>query len=252
MKRLKRLLLSHTVNIYPQYNVKRTYTSTKNMSMKKWLLRTFSILFQLILMLFLPFWLLIRGSVFLYESYGWHYIPALLVCGGVVFLLLLIYVAMIWDAVFGANKMTRRTVKAKMVFVMCIMMLFTGYTLLNLSNANAKTEDVRKEYHSLHPYLRVAVGTFVLVDNDALITDLSRRTEDYKKMGLKTIKNSLHYQQPTGYVHAMDLRTKDRSEIRNFLLKSYFQLMGFNTLRHMGTADHLHVSLSNRNKPGVI
>jgi len=44
----------------------------------------------------------------------------------------------------------------------------------------------------------------------------------------------------------LDLRTIGRSERRNRLTAAYFQLMGFRTLRHLGTADHLHVSLPPR------
>lgn len=218
----------------------------------KRLYKTLAIIFQLLFMLFLPFWLLIRGSVFLYEAYGWHYSLAILACSVCVFLVLLIYVAMVWDAVFGANKISRKSLKVKIALVIGFMFLYAGYTLFNLSNANAKTEEVRKEYRALHPYLRIAVGTFVFVDNGVLVTDLSRKKEDYKKMGLKTLNHSLHYPQSTGYVHAMDLRTKGRNEVRNTLLKWYFQLMGFNTLRHIGTADHLHVSLTNRDRPKAI
>ncbi|MEL6653147.1 MAG: hypothetical protein AAFQ87_20280, partial [Bacteroidota bacterium] len=127
-----------------------------------------------------------------------------------------------------------------------------GYSLINLSGANAKSEDVKQEYTSLHPYMRLAVGTFVLADQGLLVTDMSRVQEDYQKMGLKTNKSSLHYKQSDGYVHAMDLRTKGRSELRNSLTQWYFRLMGFNTLRHGGTADHLHISLSIHDKPGVI
>ncbi|MEL6925882.1 MAG: hypothetical protein AAFO94_17705, partial [Bacteroidota bacterium] len=76
--------------------------------------------------------------------------------------------------------------------------------------------------------------------------------EDYKRMGLKTKRHSLHYQQPSGFVHAVDLRTNNRSWLRNFLLRSYFQLMGFNTLRHGGTGDHLHVSILSHARPGAI
>jgi hypothetical protein len=41
----------------------------------------------------------------------------------------------------------------------------------------------------------------------------------------------------------MDLRTKGRSQARNALTVAYFRIMGFRSLRHVGTADHLHVSL---------
>jgi len=53
----------------------------------------------------------------------------------------------------------------------------------------------------------------------------------------------LHYPQPDGYVHAIDLRTAGRGFVRNRLVQAYFWSMGFVTLRHVGTADHLHVEL---------
>jgi hypothetical protein len=49
--------------------------------------------------------------------------------------------------------------------------------------------------------------------------------------------------QEDGYVHAMDLRTEGRTELRNRGIQLGFWLLGFSTLRHVGTADHLHVSL---------
>jgi hypothetical protein len=62
-------------------------------------------------------------------------------------------------------------------------------------------------------------------------------------MGLSVNPNSLHYRQQNGYVHAVDLRTRDQSMIRNYLLQFSLEMMGFETLRHVGTADHLHVAL---------
>jgi hypothetical protein len=62
-------------------------------------------------------------------------------------------------------------------------------------------------------------------------------------MGLPVHDSSLHYAQPDGYVHAVDLRTIGRREVKNRLVQLYFALMGFATLRHVGTADHLHVEL---------
>ena len=84
------------------------------------------------------------------------------------------------------------------------------------------------------------------------MTDANRQPEDYRKMGLKSKKNSLHYQQSNGFVHAFDVRTKNRSWLRNGLLQLYFKAMGFNTLRHGGTGDHLHISLKSRDRPCAI
>ena len=121
-----------------------------------------------------------------------------------------------------------------------------------ISSDNIKSEGLRKEINELHPILRMGVSTFVLMDGDLIITDASRVPEDYNKMGLKTIKNSLHYKQKDGYAYAIDLRTTRRSEWRNQAMTIYFKLLGFNTLRHTGTGDHLHVSLNCHYRKGAI
>ena len=56
-------------------------------------------------------------------------------------------------------------------------------------------------------------------------------------------ETSLHYPQADGFVYAVDVRTLGRPEWRNQVVSLYFQVMGFRTLRHVGTADHLHVEL---------
>jgi hypothetical protein len=209
-------------------------------------------LLQLGLMLALPFWLLIRGTVWLYEGQGWPASLALLVMLGGVFLLMLVYVTMFYQSLVGARKLNRRQIKRKSYLVLALMLGFVGYSLFNLSAPHAKGEAVREEYTALHPLLRLSVGTFLLFNDDLLVTDMARSTHDYQAMGLKSLKNSLHYPQADGYVYAMDLRTRGHSELRNRLMAGYFWLMGFNILRHVGTADHLHVSLSVRGLPGVI
>ena len=100
----------------------------------------------------------------------------------------------------------------------------------------------------VHPLIRVAASTIILVDDEVMITGLGRTPDDYANMGLPQRENSLHYEQADGFVHAMDLRTVGRSDIRNDLTEFYFKAMGFSTLRHVGTADHLHVSLPIRNR----
>ena len=75
---------------------------------------------------------------------------------------------------------------------------------------------------------------------------------DYDAMNLAEKKRSLHYTQADGYVHALDLRTKGRSEAWNGWAKTYFELMGFRTLRHSGTEDHLHISLKIHDNPAAL
>lgn len=132
---------------------------------------------------------------------------------------------------------------------MVFLLMYCGYALFYVSGANVKSPAVASEYKSLHPILRLGISTVIFIDPSLLITDADRRPEDYDRMGLKRKLQSLHYRQNNGYVHAVDIRTNDRSSLRNWLLKIYFRSMGFNVLRHGGTADHLHVSLYSRQSP---
>jgi hypothetical protein len=83
------------------------------------------------------------------------------------------------------------------------------------------------------------------------LTDATRKPEDYKSMGLPTNKHSLHYKQIDGYAYAIDIRTNNRSELRNIFLPVYFYILGFKTDRHIGTGDHLHVSMPCRYRKNI-
>lgn len=121
--------------------------------------------------------------------------------------------------------------------------LWCAYAAFYLARANAKTDDVRAYYSRVHPVIRVALATWILFDRDLVITDSRRVAADYPRMGLPINDRTQHYEQRDGWVHAVDLRTVGRPEVRNRVLQGYFMLMGFSTLRHVGSADHLHVQL---------
>jgi hypothetical protein len=123
------------------------------------------------------------------------------------------------------------------------VLVYCGLGLVHLSAANAKTEAVRTEYRTIHPLLRLGLSTWLVVDRDLVATDFDRVPQDYAAMGLDVLTSSRHFVQDDGFAHAMDLRTNGRSGLRNALTQWYFEMMGFDTLRHVGTADHLHVSL---------
>ena len=220
--------------------------------MKKKLIKALAVLLKLLTLIILPFIVLIRGSVYFHEHHQFGPYFALGLGGIITLIILFVYFTLLYGKLFGRAKLTKKSLKGKAIFASLLMLVFLGYTLFYLSDGNAKTNKVQQEFTSLHPILRVSVGTILLIDQSMLITDMSRTKEDYKKMGLKTLNNSLHYPQKDHYVHAMDLRTNGRSEFRNWLLKTYFDLMGFNTLRHMGTGDHLHISLSIHENPNAI
>lgn len=185
----------------------------------------------------LPFILLVRVSSWLYSEYAlnaWLSVAA----GAGLALLFLIFLSLILARRAGL-KPGRRSAQS----VLLIFGSYTVYLLVFISASNVKAPEIRETYTSLHPVLRVAISTFMILDQRAVVTDSQRNSTDYTKMGLQTPQTSMHFVQDDGFAHAIDLRTNDRTEIRNVLTAGYFRLMGFSTLRHTGTADHLHVSL---------
>ncbi len=202
----------------------------------------------LILLLTLPFILFIRLSVFAYINYeigGW---VALAVGGVATTLLMAVYFSVMYSKITGKIG-TWMAMKRRAYAAGFVVFAFSAYSLFYISGKNVKHTEVRSEFRELHPILRLAVSTLIIVDRNLLITDANRYPEDYKKMGLKAKQHSLHYKQSDGYVHALDMRTLGRSSFVNTAVEWYFRLMGFNTLRHIGTADHLHVSLYSKDRP---
>ena len=196
-------------------------------------------LLSLIFLVVLPFAVLIRVSTYLYTVHGAQTWIAL--AGGVAATALVV-------TLYSAAMSKKFTGKARVRVLgkrvaLPLVLAYCAYTLLYLSNVNAKSAAVQEYYRSLHPMLRTAVSTVILVDSDIVITDLHRTPEDYAAMGLPAREESLHYRQGDGFVHAMDLRTIGRPDWRNSAVELYFRLAGFKTLRHVGTADHLHVAL---------
>jgi len=188
----------------------------------------------------LPFILLVRGSVWLYEGPRYPAWLALALAATATLLLVTAYGAWLTHRLTGR---ARFGVLAKWV-ALPLVLGYTGHALLYLSRTHAKTAIVREGYRATHPLLRLALSTLILTSDDLVITDLRRVPSDYAQMGLPLNAASLHYRQADGWVHAVDLRTSRRMALRNWLLQRYFSLMGFRTLRHVGTGDHLHVELA--------
>ena len=124
-----------------------------------------------------------------------------------------------------------------------VAIAYVAYGLVFIASENVKTDDIQAGYAAVHPLLRVAASSLILVDPEAVITDAGRSREDYFLMGLPPNEASLHFEQETGFVHALDLRTRGRPEWRNRAVELGFWALGFHSLRHHGTADHLHLSL---------
>jgi hypothetical protein len=201
---------------------------------------------QIVLIIALPFAVLVRGSVFIYEhgtrSVWLAVLTAGILTGGVITAY----------AVWIARKFMSRGVRGGRALVMPLakwvalplVLFYCGYSLRYLASVNAKTEPVRAYYRAVHPLLRLALSTAILADRDILITDAGRVPEDYSRMGLPANSRTRHYKQADGWIYAVDLRTTGRGVIKNRGVQFYFWLMGFDTRRHVGTADHLHVELN--------
>ena len=198
----------------------------------------------------LPFVLLIRGGVYLHRHFYVH--AWLTVLGGVAMasVVLLLYWTVIQRRLFYGKSMEQSKFTVLLVFL--VVAAYGFQSAFYLAQNHAKTDAIHAEFTELHPLLRLSVSTVILLDRKVLITDASRLPEDYKRMGISSKKQSLHYRQQDGYTHAMDLRTKGEPAWRNTLLQAYFRIMGFNTLRHGGSNDHLHVSLISWDRPGSI
>jgi len=204
-----------------------------------WTVEVVRLAAKIVLVALLPFIALVKVAVFLHQHQGWPIAFAL--AGGVACTTAVVtaYGTWAWHRFTGRVRLALIARR----FALPLVVAYCGYALIYLSSANAKSEQVRAYYVSLHPLLRVALSTLILVDRAAVITDLARRPEDYQAMGLPPDDGSLHYLQRDGYAHAADLRTAGRGLVKNRLIQLYFWSMGFGTLRHVGTGDHLHVEL---------
>ncbi|NGP87541.1 hypothetical protein [Fodinibius halophilus] len=200
-------------------------------------------LFYIVLLisgLIAPFFLLVRTSVYIYSEYdlhGWLALGA----GVLATILLLLCYALFVRIRFSKSWFLNRYVRSG---IAVLVAAYTLYGAFYFSELNAKSEEISSYYRSLHPIMRVALSTATLADSDIIVTDIRRSPEDYEKMGLAQKQHSLHFVQEDGYVHAVDLRTKGRAEWKNWLLAITFEGVGLETIRHVGTADHLHLYLS--------
>lgn len=187
----------------------------------------------------LPFFLLIRGSTFFYLHQGVNGWLSLGIAMMLSIIMLTLYAAGIEYRLTGRLRFRGFVFKT-------ITASIAGFCLVGLfyvSSLHTKDETVRSSYIQLHPILRVTLATISLADNQLLITDVSRKPDDYRRWGLPVYRGSLHYPQNDGYVHAADLRTIGRPAWKNKTLEWSLRLLGFDTLRHTGTADHLHISI---------
>lgn len=185
-----------------------------------------------LIMLMISFFILIKGTVSLYQ-HNYHYLLCLfLTCSAVVILNFITF------------KIFFKKVKFRWMTFLTYGLLATYliFCLVPRKDNNFKTSEIKKEYTSLHPILRLGVGTLFLIDRKSIMTDGSRSKEDCEKM--KINYTSDHAIKDDGYCYAIDISVRNRSWYRNILVECYFRLMGYYTLRHnQGFGDHFHIAL---------
>jgi hypothetical protein len=187
----------------------------------------------------LPFYLLVRGALVASARWGWN--AWLAVAFGMLLSALAASGIAWWAQRRLALGISFRALATRAALP--LVAVFCAFSVVHLSRSNAKDAEVRAAWTALHPALRLAVGTLRLLDGRIVLTDIERGEADYAAMRLPRPEHSFHYRQEDGTVHAIDLRTEGRGAVRNELVRAYFELLGFETIRHVGTADHLHVRL---------
>lgn len=206
-------------------------------------------LLQIIILLILPFAILIRAATYVHVEYELGASMSLLLSISITTILMFVYFSFFYGTLTGKFG-NFDAVKRRGLIAFLVVLIYSLHGILFFSSSNLKKPALQNEITEVHPIVRLSVSTLVYLDKDLIITDAQRVPEDYKKMGLRTAKSSLHYKQSSSnYAHALDLRTNGRSEFRNKCIEWYFKLLGFNTLRHIGTADHLHISLFSHDNP---
>lgn len=202
-----------------------------------WLVTVLGVL-KVLLFVTLPFYAYVRSSVYFY-AHGVS--PWMAVTFGALLTMVIVATYASWIS----RRFSGRARASKMArwIALPVAAAWCGYAVLYLARVNAKTDQVRGYYGAVHPVLRAALGTAILIDPDIVVTDMRRVAGDYARMGLPVNERTLHYRQRNGWVHAVDLRTRGRGAVKNRAVQLYFWSLGFKTLRHVGTADHLHVQL---------
>lgn len=184
-----------------------------------------------LIMFILIFLILIRGSVYLFQ-HDYNYINSIILSISAIIIIIFIIL-----------KFYFRHVRFKYVttIVFILLMIYLYYCLFPTGN-NYKSDDIKKEYTSLHPILRLGVGTLFIFDKKSIMTDGTRSLENCEKMNIKY--NSAHKINEDGFGYAVDISIRDRTKIRNFFVEYYFVILGYYSLRHdQGYGDHLHISL---------
>jgi hypothetical protein len=185
------------------------------------------------------FAILVRGSVFSYDT--WAFGASLSLVSAVLMTVPLLLLGA-WVIIRGRG-IVRRFQLMLIRSAIMIAFIYIGYAVLYVASTNAVPDEIREEYQTIHPLLRLAASPVIVFDPSAFRHPDGSVLEDYRLMGLSANEANLHFVQKDDLIHSLDLVTDNRSEWRNRAIELGFWAFGFHSLRHRGLGDHLHVSL---------
>ncbi len=185
------------------------------------------------------FAILVRGSVFSYDT--WALGASLSLVSAVLMTVPLLLLGA-WVIIRGCG-IVRRVQLMLIRGAIMIAFIYMGYAVLYVASTNTVPDEIREEYQMIHPLLRLAASPVIVFDPSAFRQPDGSMLEDYRLMGLSANEANLHFVQKDDLIHSLDLVTDNRSEWRNRAIELGFWAFGFHSLRHRGVGDHLHVSL---------
>ena len=185
------------------------------------------------------FAILVRGSVFSYDT--WAFGASLSLVSAVLMTVPLLLLGA--RVIIRGRGIVRRFQLMLIRGAIMIAFIYIGYAVLYVASTNAVPDEIREEYQTIHPLLRLAASPVIVFDPSAFRHPDGSVLEDYRLMGLSANEANLHFVQKDDLIHSLDLVTDNRSEWRNRAIELGFWALGFHSLRHRGVGDHLHVSL---------
>ena len=185
------------------------------------------------------FAILVRGSVFSYDT--WAFGASLSLVSAVLMTVPFLLLGA-WVIIRGRG-IVRKVRHTLIRGTISIAFIYIGYAVLYVASTNAVPDKIREEYQMIHPLLRLAASPVIVFDPSAFRHPDGSVLEDYRLMGLSANEANLHFVQANDLIHSLDLVTDSRSEWRNRAIELGFWALGFHSLRHRGVGDHLHVSL---------
>ena len=185
------------------------------------------------------FAILVRGSVFSYDT--WAFGASLSLVSAVLMTVPFLLLGA-WVIIRGRG-IVRKVRRTLIRGTISIAFIYMGCAVLYLTSTNAVPDEIREEYQMIHPLLRLAASPVIVFDPSAFRHPDGSVLEDYRLMGLSANEANLHFAQANDLIHSLDLVTDSRSEWRNRAIELGFWAFGFHSLRHRGVGDHLHVSL---------